>query len=312
MSTPSQPPASMSTTAMRSDGSFAVERIGLQHDFFGDLYHSLITVSWPGLLGLLAAMYFGINGVFAVLYALGGDSIANAEPGNLAQAFQFSVQTFATIGYGVFAPKSAWAHSLVSVEALVGIVYSAFATGLMFSKFARPSARVIFAERPVVSLIDGVPTLSIRLANGRTNQLFEASAKLRMSRMVTTPEGHSMRRFFDLRLTREQTPMLAMSWTLFHKIDAESPLLGLDPATLRAQEAMLILTISGTDETVVQDVHARKIYYADSLAWDHRYVDVIEPVPTGGIRIHYDRFHDVVPVDEAHAVLDLLHPERVK
>lgn len=293
---------------MRTDGTLAVERIGLHRDIVRDLYHTLLVISWPGLLGLLAALYFVLNALFAGLYLLGGDTIVNARPGSFVDAFEFSVQTFATIGYGVFAPRTGWAHAVVSVEALSGIVYSAFATGLMFSKFARPSARVLFAERPVVAMHEGVPTLIIRIANSRFNQLFEASAKLRLSRLTTSREGQSMRKFFDLPLLREQTPMLALSWTLFHRIDESSPLFGLTPEDLARHQAMLILMISGTDETVVQTVHARKVWRTHELAWDHRYVDIMEDRPEGGLRIHYERFHEVVPVDPAHSVLARLFP----
>jgi inward rectifier potassium channel len=293
---------------MRTDGTPDVQRIGLRRDIVRDLYHTLLVISWPGLLGLLAGLYFTVNAVFAALYLLGWDAIVNARPGSFVDAFEFSVQTFATIGYGVFAPRTGWAHAVVSVEALAGIVYSAFATGLMFSKFARPSARVLFAEQPVVTMHEGTPTLIIRIANSRFNQLFEASAKLRLSRLTVSREGQRMRKFFDLPLLREQTPMLALSWTLFHRIDDESPLFGLTPEDLERHQAMLILMISGTDETVVQTVHARKVWRTRQIAWDHRYVDIMEDRPGGGLSIHYERFSDVVPVDPAHSVLPRLFP----
>ena len=295
-------PLASATTAFRPDGTLDVVRHGIRRDVWGDLYHALITVHWPGLLGILAGMYFAINAIFAGLYCLGGANIQGARPGSFVDAFEFSVQTFATIGYGVLAPVTPWAHALVSVEALAGIVYSAFATGLMFSKFARPSARILFSDRPVVAIHEGVPTLMLRVANGRFNQLFEASAKLRLSQMETSREGQRLRRFRDMRLDRDQTPVLALSWTLFHPIDEASPLYGLTPEELERRAAMLILMVSGTDETMVQTVHARQVYLASGFAWNHRYADIMEPRPEGGLAIHYERFHELVPVDEKHRI----------
>jgi inward rectifier potassium channel len=287
---------------LRPDGSIDVERRGLRRSVLTDLYHFLLTVSWPGLLALLAGAYFGLNALFAALYLVGGDNIAGATPGSFTEAFEFSVQTFATIGYGVFAPKTGWAHALVSIEALFGIVYSAFATGLMFAKFARPSARVLFAQRAVVAMHEGHPTLQIRMANGRFNQMVEASATLRLSRMEVTAEGMAMRRFHDLPLLRSTSPVFALSWTLFHRIDEKSPLYGQSPATLAGSDTFLIVGLSGMDETVAATVHARKLYMASDLAFNHRYVDIMDTEGGDRMVIRYDRFHQTRPADAAHHI----------
>jgi inward rectifier potassium channel len=308
MATQPSPSRTLVRSALRPDGGIDAERRGLRRSVFSDLYHFLLTVSWPGLIALLAGSYFALNALFAVLYLLGGDTpfggdnIAGAEPGSFANAFQFSVQTFATIGYGVFSPKTTWAHTLVSVEALVGIVYSAFATGLTFAKFARPTARILFANRPVLCLHEGVPTLQIRIANGRFNQIVEAEAILRVSRVEVTAEGQSMRRFHDLKLVRSTSPVFALSWTLFHRVDESSPLHGLGPDQIGAADTFLIVSVSGMDETVASTVHARKLYVASDLAFNHRYVDIMDTEGGERLVIRYDRFHEIVPVEAAHRV----------
>ncbi len=292
----------MQRSAIRPDGTLDVVRHAMPRSRLDDLYHLLITLSWPGVLALLASCYFLLNLAFGLLYLAGGNNIANARPGSLVDAMEFSVQTFATIGYGVFSPATPWAHFLVSVEALVGIVFSALATGLMFAKFARPTAKVLFARRACVSLHEGKPTLMLRIANGRSNLIMEANATLRVSRMETTREGVSLRRFYDIDLLRSTNSVFALGWTLFHVIDEKSPLRGQTPAQMVANDSLFILLVTGIDDTVVANVHARHVFTGRDLAWNERYVDVMVPGEDGRLVMHYDRFHDTVPVDEAHRV----------
>lgn len=290
-------------SALRRNGSLDVTRIGLKRNVWTDLYHSLLKTSWPGIFALLTGTYVLVNSVFAALYAAGGACIQNARPGSFVDAFQFSVQTFATIGYGVYAPITPWAHGLVAIEALVGIVFGAMATGLMFAKFARPTARVIFAERAPISNRDGVPTLQFRIANGRMNQLVEASVKIRISRNEITMEGERIRRFHDVKLVRDTNPIFALTWTIFHPIDADSLLFGATPESLAAVDAMLILIVTGTDETMGQTVHARGVYMHDQIIWNHRFVDIVTRGENGGLVIDYTHFHDLeavaTPIDDS-------------
>lgn len=283
-------------SALQRNGSLDVTRIGLTRNVWTDLYHSLLKTSWPGILGLLSGTYLSVNALFAALFVAGGDCIQNARPGSFVDAFEFSIQTFATIGYGVFAPSTLWAHGLVAVEALVGIVFGAMATGLMFSKFARPTARVIFAERAPIGNRDGVPTLQFRIANGRMNQLVEATVKIRISRNEITMEGERIRRFHDMKLVRDTTPIFALPWTIFHPIDKDSLLWGATPESLAAVDAMIILIVTGTDETMGQTVHARSVYMADQIVWNHRYVDIITRGEDGGLIIDYTHFHALEPI----------------
>lgn len=291
------PAAARLQSALRPDGSLHITRIGLQRSVWNDLFHTLLTLHRRGFTLLLFGSYFVVNLCFAVLYLLGGDCIQGARPGSLLDAFEFSVQTFATIGYGVLSPSTTYAHMLVAMEALTGILYSALATGLLFARFSRPTARVMFSQYATVGLYHGAPTLTYRVANGRFNQIVEANVHIRLSRMDTSPEGLVARRLYDLKLVRDTNPIFALSWSIFHVIDPESPLFGQTPESLEAAQAMLIIGLTGTDETVAATVHARKNLLWDQVLWNHRYVDILQGnAASGTMTVDYTKFHATVPM----------------
>jgi inward rectifier potassium channel len=268
----------------------------MRREVFRDLYHALLNLGWLGLMGVIVALYAVLNMVFAGLYLLGGDCIAGARPGHVGDALAFSVQTFATIGYGVFAPRTPWAHGVVAVEALAGIVFGAVATGLMFAKFARPTAKVIFSAVVPISDHDGVPTVMFRMANARFNQIYEATARVRLMRNTVTPEGVVMRRFSDLRLVRDSSPTFALTWTIFHPIDEQSPLRADTAETLARDGAMFVVSITGTDDTMMQTVHARRAFYAEHVRFGTRFADILSRAEDGRLRVDYGKFDDVIAV----------------
>ena len=270
-----------------------VVRVGLQQRWFDDVYHLLLGASWPRLLGLVAALYVVTNAFFACLYLLGGDCIAGASPGSFHDAFFFSVQTLSTIGYGTMAPKGTYGSILVSFEALVGLIGVTMTTGLVFSKFARPTAAVIFSTPMVITPRDGRPCLMFRMGNARGNDVVEAAIRLSLIREEVTLEGERARRILDLKLLRNETPLFALSWTAFHFIDEESPLHGETEATLRAKKARFIVTFTGIDGTFAQSVHARHIYTEEDVVWGGRFVDIMSTTESGGLQVDYGKFHDV-------------------
>ena len=182
-----------------------VERAALRKPFFNDLYHFFLTTTWPRMFAIVLVVYLGTNAVFAVLYLLGGDCIDHAEQGSFGDAFFFSVQTMATIGYGSMFPKTLYAHILVTLEALTGLLGVAMATGLVFAKFARPSARVLFSRHAIVGPRDGIPSLMFRMANERSTQIVEAQLRVVLVRDEVTREGEAVRRFHELKLSRDRT-----------------------------------------------------------------------------------------------------------
>ena len=264
---------------------------------FSDLAHLLLTMSWARFFLLLMALYFGANAVFAGIYLAGGDLIRGATPGSFRDAFDFSVQTMSTIGYGTLAPKTPAADVLVAVQSLVGLMGFAVITGLMFAKFARPTARVLFSDRAVVRPRDGVSTLQFRIANQRGNKIVDAQMMVVMAFDHTTAEGEGMRAFVPLPMVRERSPMFALSWTCMHTIDEASPLHGRGAEWLEATSAELIVTLTGIDDTFNQPVHAQWSYVGAEIFWDHALVDIIITTPDGTRSIDYDVFHAVVPLE---------------
>lgn len=275
---------------------FDIVRKGVANShWWSDPYHLLLTMDWPSFIGLTVVCYVVLNALFALLYLAGGDSIKNARPGSFFDAFFFSVQTMASIGYGAMYPKTDYANVLVTIEALVGLMGLAMGTGLMFARFSRPTARVLFSGVAIIAPLNGVPTLMFRAANERRNQILEAQMGVSLLRNEVTAEGESMRRFYDLKLLRSQTRNFSLTWTVMHQIDESSPLYGETPESLAETETDIVITLTGLDETVSQTVHARHYYMTEEILWNMRFVDILSRKPDGRRMIDYTRFHDVTP-----------------
>ena len=279
----------------QDDGRLNIVGLGAWYSLWREPYHLLLTIPLSGFLGLLTLLFIVTNALFALAYLLGGNSIANAHPGSFIDVFFFSVQTMATIGYGSMYPRTTYANSVVTVEALAGLLGVAMATGLAFARFSRPTARVVFSSVAVITTHEGVPTLMFRASNKRHNQVLEAQMRVRLVRDEVTLEGHFMRRFYDLKLLRSQTPVFALTWTVMHPIDETSPLYGATAETLEAAEAQIVITLAGIDETVSQTIHARHSFIARDLRWNMRFADVFHQKQDGHRYLDYTHFHDVVP-----------------
>jgi inward rectifier potassium channel len=234
--------------------------------------------------------------VFAGLYLMFPGEVANLAPGDFPNAFFFSVETFGTIGYGYLYPKGLEANLIMTVETFVGLVYVALATGLVFARVSRPTARVTFSRQAVVTEFDGEPMLMFRAANRRANQILEAEVTIALARDVRTLEGSDIRRFDELVVRRSRSPLFAYTWTVMHHIDEASPLWGATPEILQAQNVELIVVLSGVDDRYAQRVHARYSYQADEIVWNKRMADVLTIGPTGRRVIDYRRFHDLEEV----------------
>ena len=242
-----------------------------------------------------SGLYLSVNALFAGLYLLRPGSIQGARPGSVADAFFFSVETIATIGYGVLSPGSLYGNVLMLTETLLGIFLVAVATGIVFARVSRPMARVLFARVATVAPFHGTTSLFVRMGNERVTQIVEASVRLYLLRFETSPEGVTMRRFYNLRLDREHTPVFALSYTAIHRITQESPLHGATPESLEAEEAAILVTVTGIEEATGQTVHARKDYAASEVLWNRRYRDVFVD-EDGGRYLDYRRFDETVPV----------------
>jgi len=275
----------------------SVLRKGSSHSHWRDPYHWLLTLSWDKFVIVIVLGYIVANSLFALTYLAGGDCIVNAKRGFFPDAFFFSVQTMASIGYGAMYPKTTYANIIVAIEALFGLMGLAMATGLMFARFSRPTARVLFSKVAVIAPYNGKLTLMFRAANERHNQILEAQMQVSLVRDELSVEGYLMRRFYDLKLVRQQTPIFALTWTAMHIIDETSPLYGETSASLNESNIELIVTLTGLDETVSQTIHSRHSFLAEEILCNQRFVDILTTLPNGKRLIDYSRFHDVIPVE---------------
>ncbi|HEY2747812.1 MAG TPA: ion channel [Polyangia bacterium] len=271
-----------------------VERRNVRRVPLADLYHNLIDRSWLRLLGLLFSLYLLSNVVFAALYRLGGDCVAGAT--RFSDLFFFSVQTLSTIGYGTMTPKTSYAHVLVTFQAFAGTLFVAVVTGLVFAKFSRPTARVMWSRNVVLIERGGKRLLQFRMANERANQIVEAQLRVAIAYNEVAPDGERMRRFHDLKLQRDRNVIFVLTWTAVHEIDEHSPLHGMSREQMKAKTLQLICSLIGLDETFSQQVHARHAYTPDDFVSDMRFADIIGTDETGVRYVDYERFDVLVPM----------------
>ena len=260
-----------------------------------DVYHAVLNAPWWLFFLGLAAFFATINVVFAFLYLSDPNALAHMRHGNFWDAFLFSVQTIGSINYTVFVPQTIYANIIVSIEAFFGILTIALFTGIIFARFSRPYARVVFSKVAIITPFDGVPTLMFRAANQRGNQILDASITLSVARQQTTKEGITMRRFEELKPVRERTSLFALSWTVMHRIDETSPLFGLTPDSCFDNQLEIIALLNGMDETLADRIYARHSYTPDEILWDRRFVDVIS-IANGRRVVDLTRYHDTEPL----------------
>jgi inward rectifier potassium channel len=289
-----------SKVSLQKSRSFSpkIRAVGQKRAFQGDFYHYVLGRGWVALTSIVFGVFVAFNAIFGLAYLVVPGSIVHATPGSFVDAFFFSVETIATIGYGDMAPANTYAHVLVTVEAFAGIVGFALVAGITFAKFSRPTAKVLFGNRAVIAQRDGVPHLMFRMANWRHNEIVQAQLSAVLMVSETTAEGDFMRRLIDLQLERDRTPLFSLTWTAMHRIDEKSPFFGPDAIErLHDRNAEIFLSLHGIDERLAQSIHARYSYNMDEIVVGHRFADVLTIVPTGLRIVDYRNFHSLVPQD---------------
>jgi inward rectifier potassium channel len=285
---------------INKDGSLNVHRRGLKH-FTGNVYLHLVNMGWPRFLGLVAAAYLVLNTLFALGYlALGTGALHVSDRdlglGEFARAFFFSVQTLTTVGYGALYPYGMAAHLMAALEAALGLMGFALATGLLFARFSRPSARLVFSDGMVIAPYRDMTSLQFRIANARRNVLMEVQADMMLMTVEQGPNGEMKRGFVELSLERRQVFFLALTWTIVHPIDENSPLWGKTREDLERLQAELIILIKGFDDTFSQVVHARYSYRWDEIAWSAKFVPAFYPAPEGHMVLEVGKVGEIVRV----------------
>ena len=286
---------------LNRDGTFNVVLEGLNPVSSLSLYHWLLRISWARFLGFIAGSYIVINALFAVAYVLCGPDALQSSSGSFQnqpfyRAFFFSVDTFATIGYGNIIPVGVIPNTLVTIEALLNIVGVALATGVMFARFSRTSARIIYSRNAIIAPYRGETALEFRIANGRTSQLIDVQVQAILTK-IELVNGVPIRKFYELELERSRVVFFPLSWTIVHPITPSSPMWGLTPESLAHADAELLVLLIGTDETVSQTVHSRSSYEADEIIWGAKFANMFMRTEAEGIvGMRLNRIHDIEPV----------------
>jgi inward rectifier potassium channel len=262
-------------------GTLDITKIGVSRFDLRDPYHMALTASWPSFTIAVLSLYAAINVLFAELYAAVPGAIANARPGSIADGFFFSMETLATVGYGQMYPATTYGHIVSITEIMSGMAFTAIMTGLIFVRFSRPHANILFADHIVVTPYNGMPTLMVRIANGRMTMLTDL--KVRLSALIRehSSEGHSMRRVTDLVLERSNIPMFALTMTMMHRIDENSPLYGHTAQSLLDGDVRLFLAVEARDTAINSTVHDLKYYWSHNVRFGMRYTDAVTVNPDG-------------------------------
>lgn len=283
---------------LNRDGTFNVKRVGLSFLRSRNWFHSLIMISWARLWLLILLGYVAVNALFAIAYlACGSGALAGSTATGLGarftDAFFFSVQTLATIGYGGMHPKGLPANILVALEALIGLCVFAFATGLIFSRFSRPVARVMFSDFAVIAPYHGMTAFEFRVINMVHNELIDVNVEVTFSSLTQSSGGERKRRFEVLRLERPEVTFFPLQWTVVHPIDKDSPLNGCDETGLREREGEFIVMLRATEETFFQQVRARTSYRAEEVRWGRRFASMFVDSSDGIVRADMGRLNDL-------------------
>jgi inward rectifier potassium channel len=267
---------------------------GLHLSFWADISHRSMTASWQSFIASVVLVFIVLNAAFGLLYWIGDQPVSNVTRNDYLDYVYFSIETLSTAGYGDMHPRTHYGHFVSAVELLTGIFSMSVMTGLIFARFSRPRARLLFANNAVIATQDGKPTLMVRFANERHNIIGNATARLWLLRNTTTKEGQPIRRFNELSLLKNEHPALALSWTLYHVLDEQSQLFNLDADDFKAAGVALVVVVSGYDVVAAQTIHTQKSYDHTDIRFGQRYADILENLDDRRIRIDYGKFHDTV------------------
>src|SRR6201995_2974388 len=280
-------------------GQFEFVKLNTKKSDLRDTYHLILTLSWPWFSALIFGIYLLINVVFASLYLLQPHAIAEMRPGSFLDAFFFSVETLATVGYGHMYPETFYGHLITMLEIMVGLFGVAVITGLIFVRFSRPTARMHFSKVAVISAFDGAPTFMIRVAYWRHQAMVEPNFRMILLRNIVTAEGDNMRRFTSLKLQFAHLISFPAVLTIRHRIDEESPLFGLTSEDFQRLDVRIMASIVGVDTVIVAPVQSFADYNYDQIEWNRRFVEIYDQSKEHEWTVDYGRIdetEDFAPV----------------
>jgi inward rectifier potassium channel len=275
-------------------------KVGAERWKWRDIYRWLLGLSWPQFAGFVAVVYVGLNLFFAVIYSLDRNSIAGTTTSEwFLDCFFFSVQTLATVGYGHMYPQTIYGHLVSTAEIMVGVFLLAVMTGLIFVRFSRPVARVVFSRSIVIGPLNGKPTLMVRVGNENHHSMVEAKFRIMYSRDQQLMEGGDFRYFHDLKLHFDQLTVFPAALTLRHEIDQNSPLHGATHESLETERALFFVSVVGIDPVIAAEVQTQKDYSWRDVLFGHRFVEIYKESEGKRRRltVDYGRLHDTEPVE---------------
>lgn len=264
-----------------------------------DTYHRVLALSWPRFGLFLLGSYLAINLLFATLYALGGNCIGEMEAGYFPEAFFFSVETLATVGYGHMYPATLYGHVVVTLEIFIGMIWLAVITGLIFVRFSRPTARILFSNSVLIGRFDGQPNVMFRVANLRHTSMVDACFRMTFSRDERVREGNEVRRFYELKVYPHRMINFPAALVIRHVIDEGSPLFGETPDSLEASDAFFLASSISVETVMAASVQSQQGYSWSDVRWGERFVDVYTENADGSLTVDYARLHETEPVPQS-------------
>ena len=276
-------------------GQFEFLKINVGRREWRDVYHWVLSLTWPQFTAFISGVYILINILFAALYVMGGNCIDGLPPGSLLSAFFFSVETLATVGYGHSYPVTLYGHFLTTIEIMAGMFWLAVITGLIFVRFSRPTARMEFSKNLLIAPFDGKPTLMLRVANLRHHSMVEAEFRIMFNRDEPTLEDDRFRKFYMLKLDFDRLVVFPTALTIRHTIDERSPLYGETPESLEASDARFVASVNCIETVIPAAVQCMQDYSSRDIRFNERFVDIYEFTDNGKLIVDYGRLHETEP-----------------
>lgn len=275
-------------------GQIEFLKVNAQRFDWRDAYQWLLGLRWTQFAAFVAAVYITLNLVFAALYLFDTNSIAGMRPGSFVDSFFFSVQTLATVGYGHMYPSDLYGHIVTTIEIMSGMFLLAVMTGLIFVRFSRPTARIVFSKSIVIAPLNGQPTLMLRIGNLH-HSMVEAEFRIMFNRDEPLLEGGDFRYFYNLKLQFDRLPTFPAALTLRHVIDEQSPLYGATPQSLAAAHVVVIASVVGIDPVIPASVQTQQDYTWRDIRFGERFVEIYTNHGDGRLTVDYGRLHDTEP-----------------
>jgi inward rectifier potassium channel len=275
-------------------GDLEFHRLNVDRNDLRDIYHWMLRLNWLQFAGFILGVYLAVNLFFSLLYFFGCRCINGMT--SFSDAFFFSVETFATVGYGHFYPDTLYGHIVSTLEIMVGMFGMAVITGLIFIRFSRPTARMLFSRRLVVSNFDGQPALMMRVANIRHEAMAEAEFRIILIRDEWVKEGELMRRFYQLPLQFDRLISFPVALTIRHIIDESSPLYGMTMEDLQKSDTRITASVVCIDTVIPASVQCHHHYSWRDVHFDHRFVEIYNDIDDHHMTVDYGLLHEVEPV----------------